>query len=280
MSECIAQIPIKAQARCIFQVIPTKIMDRSVTAICLVLLQLLGSGLGFQEKAPVQTSLVTGQARTDKQQQVLDDPLGSGRGIDEHLLKTIGKGGIKLVMASGAPTTTPKPSVQHHYYYPPEDQQHPRQYGYGPFYPPPPPPPQRPWGPQPPPPPPPPGPPGPPLPYYNPYYNGGYGGYYGGYGYGGYGYPGYGGYSYPYYPFYRNSASGTEVDNQLPGADGLTPLPVPGVFQGRTVLSDGLTPLPVPGVFQGRAVLPQNFLEGRNNANIVPLFHLLQMARS
>ncbi|XP_017104030.2 uncharacterized protein [Drosophila bipectinata] len=250
MSECIAQIPIKAQARCIFQVIPTKIMDRSVTAICLVLLQLLGSGLGFQEKAPVQTSLVTGQARTDKQQQVLDDPLGSGRGIDEHLLKTI------------------------------EDQQHPRQYGYGPFYPPPPPPPQRPWGPQPPPPPPPPGPPGPPLPYYNPYYNGGYGGYYGGYGYGGYGYPGYGGYSYPYYPFYRNSASGTEVDNQLPGADGLTPLPVPGVFQGRTVLSDGLTPLPVPGVFQGRAVLPQNFLEGRNNANIVPLFHLLQMARS
>ncbi|KAH8303683.1 hypothetical protein KR018_011644, partial [Drosophila ironensis] len=232
--------------------------DSSSTIIAVLVVQLLGSGWAFQEKAPVQTSLVTGQARTDKQQQVLDDPLGSGRGIDEHLLKTIGKGGIKLVMA-GAPTTTPKPSVQHHYYYPPEDQQHPRQYGYGPYYPSPPPPPppqQRPWGP-----PPPPVPaPGPPqAPYYNPYYYGGYG--YGGYGGYGYGYPGYGGYSYPYYPYYRNSAASPDVDTQ-----GQTP--------------DTLTPLPVPGVFQARGVLPQNFLEGRNNANIVPLFHLLQMARA
>lgn len=230
----------------------------------MLLLQLVGPGLGFQEKAPVQSSLVTGQARNDKQQQVLDDPLGSGRGIDEHLLKTIGKGGIKLVMASGASTTTPKPSVhQHHYYYPPEDQQHPRQYGYGPSPPwshgPPayPHPPHRPWGP-----PPPPPPPGPqPSPWYNPYYNyyGGYGGYpgYGGFpGYGGYpGYPG-----YPYYPFYRSSAGG-EGDNQLPGPDGLPPSSIPGVFQGRAVLS-------------------QSFLEGRNNANIVPLYHLLQMARA
>ncbi|KAH8255247.1 hypothetical protein KR038_007528, partial [Drosophila bunnanda] len=232
-----------------------------------LLLQLVGHGWGFQEKAPVQSSLVTGQARNDKQQQVLDDTLGSGRGIDEHLLKTIGKGGIKLVMASGASTTTPKPSVhQHHYYYPPEDQQHPRQYGYGP--PPPwapsppiyPPPPQRPWGP----PPPPPPVPGPqPSPFYNPYYNGyNYYGGYGGYGYPGYGgYPGFGGYpGYPFYPFYRSSAVG-DGDNQGPGPDGLTPSPIPGVFQGRAVLS-------------------QNFLEGRNNANIVPLYHLLQMARA
>ncbi|XP_017127638.2 protein tfg-1 isoform X1 [Drosophila elegans] len=250
-------------------------MDRRVTAICLVVLRLVGSGLCFQDKAPLQSSLITGQARNDKQQQALDDPLGGGRGIDEHMLKTIGKGGIKLVMASGASTTTPKPSVQHHYYYPPEDQQHPRQYG--PYAPPPPwspgspvypPPPQRPWGP-PPPPGPPPGPlPQPPPPFYNPYYNGfnyygGYGGYggYGAYGYGGYGYPGFGGYpGYPYYPFYRSSAGG-DVDSQLPGPDGLTPSPNPGVFQGRTMLS-------------------QNFLEGRNNANIVPLYHLLQMARA
>uniref|UniRef100_A0A6P4F9X7 Cell death-inducing p53-target protein 1 isoform X2 n=1 Tax=Drosophila rhopaloa TaxID=1041015 RepID=A0A6P4F9X7_DRORH len=213
------------------------IMDRRVTAICLVILHLVGNGFCFQDKAPIQTSLITGQARNDKQQQVLDDPLGSGRGIDEHLLKTI------------------------------EDQQHPRQYGYGP--PPPwspappvyPPPPQRPWGP-PPPPGPPPGPPQPQPPFFNPYYNGyNYYGGYGGYGYGGYGYPGYGGYpGYPYYPFYRSSAGG-DVDNQLPGPEGLTPSPIPGVFQGRTVLS-------------------QNFLEGRNNANIVPLYHLLQMARA
>ncbi|XP_017060029.1 U1 small nuclear ribonucleoprotein C isoform X2 [Drosophila ficusphila] len=212
-------------------------MDRRVTAICLAILQLGGSALCFQDKAPVQTSLITGQARNDKQQQVLDDPLGSGRGIDEHLLKTI------------------------------EDQQHPRQYGYGPpppwspgpAYPPPPPPPQRPWGP--PPPPPPPG----PQPY-NPYYNGYYGGFggYGGFGYGGFGYPGYPGFSgypgYPYYPFYRSATVG-DVDNQLPGPEGLTPSAIPGVFQGRAVLS-------------------QNFLEGRNSANIVPLYHLLQMARA
>ncbi|KAH8350025.1 hypothetical protein KR084_011650, partial [Drosophila pseudotakahashii] len=238
-----------------------------------VILPLLGSTFCFQEKAPVQTSLITGQARNDKQQQILDDPLGSGRGIDEHLLKTIGKGGIKLVMSSGAPTTTPKPSVQHHYYYPPEDQQHPRQYGYGP--PPPwspapppvyPPPPQRPWGP---PPPPGPGPPPPPAPspYYNPYYNGyNYYGGYGGFGYGSYGYPGYGGYpGYPYYPFYRSSAGGdNQLDSQLPGGP------------------EGLTPSGIPGVFQGRATLlsQPNFLEGRNSANIVPLYHLLQMART
>ncbi|EDV50146.1 uncharacterized protein Dere_GG14608, isoform A [Drosophila erecta] len=211
-------------------------MDRSVTAIGLVILQLLASGFCFQEKAPLQTSLVTGQARNDKQQQVLDDPLGSGRGIDEHLLKTI------------------------------EEQQHPRQYGYpapwsaGPgAYPPPP---LRPWGPPPPPGPPPPGPP-PPGPYYNPYYNGfNYYGGYGGYGIGGFGYPGYGGYSgFPYYPFYRSSTAG-EVDSQLSGTDGLTSAAIPGVFQGRTVLSH------------------QNFLDGRSNANIVPLYHLLQMARA
>ncbi|XP_039486373.1 protein tfg-1 [Drosophila santomea] len=258
--------PIKGECSCSGQVIPREIMDRRVTAIGLVILQLLVSGFCFQEKAPLQTSLVSGQARNDKQQQVLDDPLGSGRGIEDHLLKTIGKGGIKLVMASGAPTTTPKPSVQHHYYYPPEDQQHPRQYGYpppwspapGPY----PPPPQRPWGPPPPPGPPPPGPP-PPAPYYNPYYNGfNYYGAYGGYGYGGFGYPGYSGYpGYPYYPFYRSSTAG-EVDNQLPGADGLASGAIPGVFQGRAVLSH------------------QNFLDGRNNANIVPLYHLLQMART
>ncbi|XP_017063531.1 U1 small nuclear ribonucleoprotein C isoform X2 [Drosophila eugracilis] len=221
---------IKRECSCSGQVIPRVIMDRRVTATCLVILQLLASGFCFQDKAPVQTSLIAGQARNAKQEQMLDDPVGSGRGIDEHLLKTI------------------------------EDQQHPRQYGYGP--PPPwspapppvyPPPPQRPWAP-----PPPPG----GQPYYNPYYNGfNYYGGYGGYGYGAYGYPGYGGYpGYPYYPYYRSSAGG-EVDNQLPGPDGLTPPAIPGVFQGRAVLS-------------------QNFLEGRNNANIVPLYHLLQMARA
>ncbi|XP_044250459.2 serine/threonine-protein phosphatase 1 regulatory subunit 10, partial [Drosophila takahashii] len=211
--------------------------------ILLGILSLLGSSFCFQEKAPVQTSLITGQARNDKQQQILDDPLGSGRGIDEHLLKTI------------------------------EDQQHPRQYGYGPpppwspapppVYPPPPP--QRPWGPPPPPGPGPPPPPGPP--YYNPYYNGyNYYGGYGGFGYGSYGYPGYGGYpGYPYYPFYRSSAGG---DNQLDGQ-----------LQGGP---EGLTPSGIPGVFQGRATLlsQPNFLEGRNSANIVPLYHLLQMARA
>ncbi|XP_016959095.3 uncharacterized protein LOC108030605 isoform X2 [Drosophila biarmipes] len=219
-------------------------MDRRVTAISLVILPLLGSALCFQDKAPVQSSLSAGQARTDKQQQVLDDPLGSGRGIDEHLLKTI------------------------------EDQQHPRQYGYGPpppwspAPPPPPPPvyPQRPWVP---PPPPGPGPPPPPPaqpPYYNPYYNGyNYYGGYGAYGYGPYGYPGYGGYpGYPYYPYYRSAAGGAEVDNQLTAPEGLTPSGVPGVFQARATL---LSAQP-------------NFLEGRNSASIVPLYHLLQMARA
>ncbi|XP_017135170.1 annexin A11 isoform X1 [Drosophila miranda] len=255
------------------------IMDPRVSALWLVLLSLLGGSLSFQDKAPVQTSLVAGQARNDKQQQILDDTLASssGRGIDDHLLKTIGKGGIKLVMAGGSSsTTTPKPSVQHHYYYPPEEQQHPRQYGYGPSpaYPPwlhaphPPRPQLPPWGP-------PPGPPPPQPPYFGGYpsYPGWGGGYPGGYpggwgggiypGYPGFGYPSYPGYpGYPYYPFYR-SAGSTEVDNQVTGGP------------------DGLSPSAIPGVFQGRQVLSQNYLEGRANAaNIVPLYHLLQMSRA
>ncbi|XP_016934729.3 serine/threonine-protein phosphatase 1 regulatory subunit 10 isoform X2 [Drosophila suzukii] len=230
------------------QVIRREIMDRRVTAISLIFLPLLGSTFCFQEKAPVQSSLISGQARTDKQQQ-LDDPLGSGRVLEEHLMKTI-------------------------------EDQHPRQYGYGPLLPwspapPPPPPPiypQRPWvpppppGPGPPPPPPGPGPPFPPPPvqppFYNPFYNGF--NYYGGYGYGGFGYPGFGGFSgYPYYPFFRSSAGVGEVDNQLAVPEGLTPSGIPGVFQGRATL-----------------LSQPNFLEGRNNANIVPLYHLLQMARA
>ncbi|XP_022219607.2 histone-lysine N-methyltransferase SETD1A isoform X2 [Drosophila obscura] len=219
------------------------IMDPRVSALWLVLLSLLGGALSFQDKAPVQTSLVTGQARNDKQQQILDDTLGtsSGRGIDDHLLKTI------------------------------EEQQQPRQYGYGPppayspwLHAPHPPRPQLPpWGP-------PPGPPPPQPPYYGGYpsYPGWGGGYQGGYpGWGGGGYPGYPGYGYPsypgypYYPFYR-SAGATEVDNQVPGGPELPPSPHPGVFQGRQVLT-------------------QNYLEGRANAaNIVPLYHLLQMSRA
>jgi len=123
-------------------------------------------------------------------------------------------------------------------------------------------------GPGPPPPPLGPGPPPPPPvqpPFYNPFYNGF--NYYGGYGYGGFGYPGFGGFGgfsgYPYYPFFRSSAGVGEVDNQLAVPEGLTPSGIPGVFQGRATL-----------------LSQPNFLEGRNNANIVPLYHLLQMARA
>ncbi|XP_068149989.1 uncharacterized protein [Drosophila tropicalis] len=183
-------------------------MDQRATAIGIVLLCLCaGSGLAFQDKAPVQHSLIPGQSRTDKQQ-VLEDPIGSGRGIDENLLKTI-------------------------------EEQHGRQYGYGyggynhpptpyqpwPVYPqppPPPPPPQRPWAAPPPPPPTP--------PYYQWY--GGQWGNYGGYGYDYY--PGYSGYpGYPYYPYYRASSNAQAGDNGPgSGPNDIVPPPTAG-FQAR-----------------------------------------------
>ncbi|XP_023033280.2 multiple organellar RNA editing factor 1, mitochondrial isoform X2 [Drosophila willistoni] len=199
---------INSHDSCHSKAIPTTNMDQRATAIGIVLLCLCaGTSLAFQDKAPVQHSLIPGQSRTDKQQ-VLEDPLGSGRGIDENLLKTI-------------------------------EEQHGRQYGYGyggynhpptpyqpwPVYPqppPPPPPPQRPWT-QPPPPPPTP-------PYYQWY--GGQWGNYGGYGYDYY--PGYSGYpGYPYYPYYRASSNAQAGDNGPGSGPGdIVPPPTAG-FQAR-----------------------------------------------
>ncbi|XP_062135784.1 LOW QUALITY PROTEIN: uncharacterized protein LOC133845352 [Drosophila sulfurigaster albostrigata] len=205
--------------------------------------------------------------------------LTSTRGIEDHLLKTIGKAGFKY-FAPTTSTTTAKPVVQHqhHYYYPSEENQHshshPRQYV------PPPPPPSRyplaqlsatasttatarPW-----------------VPPYNPWpygWGNGYPGYtrYPGYptytGYPTYpGYPVYPGYTgypgYPYYPYYRSSA--TEETDESAAAS------------AAAVMQSELNQRSIPGSYQARVLAStSNLVAGKSNGDVLPLYQLLNVAR-
>ncbi|XP_030385886.1 uncharacterized protein LOC115632777 [Scaptodrosophila lebanonensis] len=249
-------------------------MDYRGGLLLLVILGTIGTAYPFVEKAPIQASLI--QGRSDKNGGT-DDPVPSSRNIEEHLLKTIGKGGIKFVVGSGESQTASKPTKeehQHHYYFPTtEEYNHPRQpWPSQPW-------PSRPW-PHPHPPPPPP-PVRPQWPYgawgynqwpYNQWGNGwgnGWGwntgwdlpGYGGNHGYSGY--PG-----YPYYPFFRTSAGG-----QQEGGPTDFPPPIDGRAQG----------FPQSGFLSAG----NNYIEGKSNpsasgissAGPVPLYQLLNLAR-